>query len=185
MCLEPERWEGCNGLAGLRALYFGRFQPFHNGHLYALKWLLERYDEVIILIGMASESHTYRNPFTAGERAEMIESVINWLGIDWRRVKIASMPTLEVYSGFSLYVLHMFPRVDCVATANGSVASAFKHAGVKVVMPPLLEREKLRGEYIRMLIARGVKDWEDLVPLPVREFLIRIRAPERLRQIIG
>ncbi|RLF01945.1 MAG: nicotinamide-nucleotide adenylyltransferase, partial [Thermoprotei archaeon] len=55
-----------------RGLFVGRFQPFHLGHLKALRWILEREDEVIICIGSAQYSHSLRNPFTVGERVEMI-----------------------------------------------------------------------------------------------------------------
>jgi len=151
--------------------------------MYALRWLLERYDVVIVLIGMASESHTWRNPFTAGERMEMIERVVKWLMVDEGRVRIAVMPTLEVYSGYSLYVLHMFPRIESVATANTSVAAAFSHAGISVVRPPLMLRDKYRGEYIRKLLASKNPEWRFLVPKPVAEYLVEIGAENRLEQI--
>ncbi|MEM3715338.1 MAG: adenylyltransferase/cytidyltransferase family protein, partial [Nitrososphaeria archaeon] len=57
----------------VNAVYIGRFQPFHNGHYAALKWILEKEKSPIILcIGSAQYSHTVENPFTAGERIEMI-----------------------------------------------------------------------------------------------------------------
>lgn len=55
-----------------RALFVGRFQPFHNGHLAVINQLLERHNEVIIAIGSAEESISSDNPMTAGERVEMI-----------------------------------------------------------------------------------------------------------------
>jgi len=57
----------------LRALLYGRFQPFHKGHLAIAKWAYNelKVDEMVFLVGMASESYTPRNPFTAGERIEM------------------------------------------------------------------------------------------------------------------
>ncbi|HDJ89497.1 MAG TPA: nicotinamide-nucleotide adenylyltransferase, partial [Thermoprotei archaeon] len=56
----------------MRGLFIGRFQPFHLGHFYALKWILSKVDEVIIGIGSAQVSYTIKNPFTLGERIEMI-----------------------------------------------------------------------------------------------------------------
>ncbi|MEM3478355.1 MAG: adenylyltransferase/cytidyltransferase family protein, partial [Archaeoglobaceae archaeon] len=35
-----------------RALIFGRFQPFHLGHLEVIKWALKSFDELVLLIGM-------------------------------------------------------------------------------------------------------------------------------------
>ena len=39
-------------------LYVGRFQPFHLGHLEAIKHILKKVDTVIIAIGSAQYSHT-------------------------------------------------------------------------------------------------------------------------------
>ena len=55
-----------------RALFVGRFQPFHNGHIHAIGEILEESDELIIVVGSAQMSHEPDNPFTAGERLEMI-----------------------------------------------------------------------------------------------------------------
>ena len=35
----------------MRALYVGRFQPFHNGHLEVVRHILSRADELILVIG--------------------------------------------------------------------------------------------------------------------------------------
>ncbi|MEB3816415.1 MAG: adenylyltransferase/cytidyltransferase family protein, partial [Desulfurococcales archaeon] len=39
-----------------RALVFGRFQPFHKGHLSLIKWAFDNLgiDEIVVLVGMAS-----------------------------------------------------------------------------------------------------------------------------------
>ena len=55
-----------------RGLYVGRFQPFHLGHLGAIKAVLKEIDEFVIVIGSAQYSHNSNNPFTAGERLVMI-----------------------------------------------------------------------------------------------------------------
>ncbi len=52
----------------LTALLIGRFQPFHNGHLEVVKTISKKCDRMIIGIGSAQLSHTFENPFTAGER---------------------------------------------------------------------------------------------------------------------
>ncbi|MBP7820288.1 MAG: adenylyltransferase/cytidyltransferase family protein, partial [Candidatus Methanofastidiosum sp.] len=52
----------------MRALYIGRFQPFHLGHLHVVKLILNSSKEIIIAIGSSQVSHTIQNPFTAGER---------------------------------------------------------------------------------------------------------------------
>ncbi len=54
------------------ALFVGRFQPMHIGHLDAIEWILERYRKIIIVIGSSQESRTEENPFTFEERKEII-----------------------------------------------------------------------------------------------------------------
>ena len=49
-----------------RALFVGRFQPFHYGHLHAVRTILEEAEELVIVVGSAQMSHEPDNPFTAG-----------------------------------------------------------------------------------------------------------------------
>lgn len=57
------------------AVFIGRFQPFHNGHLSIIKRGLELAKEVIVVVGSASAARNIRNPFTFEERKAMIEAV--------------------------------------------------------------------------------------------------------------
>ena len=166
-----------------RVLFFGRFQPFHLGHMAALEWLLERYNEVVILVGMADESHTWMNPFTAGERLLMIRVALERQGIDFKRIITATIHTLRVYTGNAGYVLNYVPPVDAVATANPPVRRAFRDAGVKIVTPPLINRHKWCGEYIRKLMVLGNDEWRELVPSGVPEVIDAINGVERVREI--
>lgn len=168
-----------------RVVFFGRFQPFHYGHLHALKWLLERYEEVVILVGMADESHTMRNPFTAGERILMIREALKEEGIDLSRIITATIQTLRVYAGNAGYVLGYVPPAEAVATANPAVRRAFTDAGVTVVTPPLVNRSEWRGERIRMLMASGDDRWRSLVPGAVAAVIDAIEGVSRIREIAG
>jgi len=57
----------------IRALYIGRFQPYHNGHHYVINHIAREVDELIIGFGSAQMSHEPSDPFTAGERVLMIK----------------------------------------------------------------------------------------------------------------
>lgn len=56
------------------AVFIGRFQPFHNGHKKVIEEALKVSENVLILIGSASEKRTYHNPFIHFERRYMIDS---------------------------------------------------------------------------------------------------------------
>jgi cytidyltransferase-like protein len=101
-----------------RALIFGRFQPFHKGHLSIVRWALEErgFEEVVLLVGMASENYTPRNPFTAGERIEMIRLSMMDAGIPLERIITATIRTLETSIGSVHYVLSYVPKVYIILT---------------------------------------------------------------------
>jgi bifunctional NMN adenylyltransferase/nudix hydrolase len=52
--------------------YIGRFQPFHIAHLEIVKQGLEKAKFVHIILGSSNEPATIKNPFSFGERREMI-----------------------------------------------------------------------------------------------------------------
>ena len=60
----------------------GRFQPFHLGHLELVKQILDQCDEVIIAITSAQFNYLEKDPFTAGERIEMIHNSLKEANLD-------------------------------------------------------------------------------------------------------
>lgn len=54
------------------AVYIGRFQPFHMGHLQIVKTALQECNNLIILIGSANRHASVKNPFTVSQRRDMI-----------------------------------------------------------------------------------------------------------------
>ena len=54
------------------AVFIGRFQIFHNGHVEVVRRALTQADNVIIVVGSADEPRSYYNPFTFKERLQMI-----------------------------------------------------------------------------------------------------------------
>ncbi|MCC6060654.1 MAG: nicotinamide-nucleotide adenylyltransferase [Desulfurococcaceae archaeon] len=166
-----------------RALLFGRFQPFHRGHVGIARWALGEagFDEIVFLVGMASENYTPRNPFTAGERIEMIRLSLRDEGIPLDKAITATIHTLETSVGSVHYVLSYVPRVEVILTRNPVISRIFMDAGIKVVQPPLFNREEWRGEVIRGKIARGDSSWREAVTPSTAEFIEEIGGVERIR----
>ena len=61
------------------AVYVGRFQPFHNGHLALLRHALSVAPQGILVIGSAHQARTPKNPFSWQERAEMVRLTLTCL----------------------------------------------------------------------------------------------------------
>ncbi len=166
-----------------RCLIIARFQPLHYGHMHAIEHCFSLYDELVIVIGMASQSHTPENPFTTGERIEMIRRAIKWRGLDLSRIITVTLPTLEVSRSAVHYVKLYSPDFDAVVTLNPIIRRLFLEEGYRVVEPPAFNRELLRGSVIRRLMASGSSEWKKYVPPPVVEYIEEIGGVERVKEL--
>ena len=61
----------------MNGLLIGRFQPFHLGHLEALKFASSKVDNLWLGLGSSNKSIEKSNPFSAEERKKMILSSID------------------------------------------------------------------------------------------------------------
>jgi nicotinamide-nucleotide adenylyltransferase len=166
----------------VRGLLVGRFQPFHRGHLSVIRWArARRPNEMLLLgIGSAQESHTWTNPFTAGERWEMISAALEEAKVDrWAAFPI---PDIQRHSQWVAYVASLLPRFEHVYTHNPLTKVLFEEAGYAVETPPLERRRLWQGDTIRRRISSGAV-WKSLVPPAVGRWIERARGPERIRLI--
>ncbi len=167
-----------------RVLYPGRFQPFHLGHLSVVKWSLEKADQIVILIGSSQESHTLSNPFTAGERIEMIKTALEEYGIDSSRYFLIPIPDILMNSVWAYHVKTYVPYFNLVIARNPLVIRLFKEANITVEEPPIFNREKYNSTLIRKMIITG-EEWKELVPNSVYTYIKSIKGDERLKEIAG
>lgn len=166
----------------IKALYVGRFQPFHKGHLEALKWILSRCDEVIIGIGSAQYSHQIENPFTAGERIEMIRTVLKAEGL-MERCIIVTIPDIGQHSLWVSVARQFCPRFDVVYSNEPLTRRLFLEAGFKVESIPHFNRENYDATKIRELIAKG-GDWESYLHEEAASFVREIGGVGRIRDLL-
>jgi len=165
-----------------RGLFVGRFQPFHYGHLASIRQALEECDELIVVIGSAQYSHTLENPFTTGERIEMIRAALREEGVDLARVILVPVPDIGEHSIWVSKIKSFCPSFDVVYTNNPLVRRLFQEGGFEVKSTELYRRNLEMGTVIRERMLRG-EPWEDLVPRSVAEYIKRIGGVERLREI--
>ena len=162
-----------------RALFLGRFQPYHNGHDKVIRSIAAEVRELIIAVGSAQYSHTAKDPFTAGERITMITRALTDLDV------LRYVLPVEDIEQNALYVAHirrLTPRFDVVYSNNSLVIQLFREAGIDVKQLPLVDREELWGTKIRSLMLDG-GDWQQLVPTAVADVIDEIDGIERMKII--
>ncbi len=163
----------------MRGFYIGRYQPFHNGHRYMVEEIADEVDEVVLGIGSAGDSHSTRNPFTAGERVMMVTKAIQDLDVTTYVVPIEDLDRNSVWVS---HVRSMSPRFDVAYSNNPLVIRLFEEAGVEVRQSPMFRRDVLEGTELRERMIEG-DDWEALVPAVVADVLDEIDGVERIRRI--
>ena len=166
----------------VRAVFIGRFQPFHYGHLYAIKTILGEVDELILVVGSAQMSHEYNNPFTAGERIEMIQSALDAEKIDRYRYMIIPIIDAPAHRVWVSQVESQIPRFDVVYSNQSLTRRLLIEAGYEVRGIKLYERGKFEATEIRRRILNG-EDWQDLVPSEVHKIVIEIDGENRIRDL--
>jgi nicotinamide-nucleotide adenylyltransferase len=165
-----------------RGLYVGRFQPFHLGHLNAIKDILKEVEELIIVIGSAQYSHNINNPFTAGERMVMIRRALEEVGIDCSKVWIVPVPDVHLHMMWVSAVEGYTPKFEVVYSNEPLTRRLFIEAGYKVKAVRFYERKFYSSTEIRKRMVNG-ESWEELVPKSVAEFIKEIDGINRLRDL--
>lgn len=162
-----------------RGFYIGRFQPYHEGHHTMVERIAGEVDELVLGIGSADQSHTERNPFTAGERIMMLTKATAEMDLITYAVPIEDLNRNAVWVS---HVQSMSPRFDVAYSNNPLVVRLFEEAGVEVRQSPMVRREEFQGTEIReWMIADD--DWELLVPEAVVETIEEIDGVTRLREV--
>ncbi len=166
----------------MRALFVGRFQPFHYGHLYAIQKILEEAEELIIVVGSAQMSHEPDNPFTAGERIEMISAALNEANIDKKRYMLIPIADAPSHRTWVSYVESQTPRFEVVYSNQALTRRLLIEAGYDVRSIPLHNRSRFEATEIRSRILND-EDWSELVPKPVYCIVKEIDGENRIRDL--
>jgi nicotinamide-nucleotide adenylyltransferase len=162
-----------------RGFYIGRFQPYHQGHHEMVRRIAEEVDELVLGIGSADQSHTRRNPFTAGERIMMITKATMDMDLVTYAVPIEDLNRNAVWVS---HVQSMSPGFEVAYSNNPLVVRLFEEAGVEVRQSPMFRREEWEGTEVRQRMRSG-DDWESLVPAPVAEVVHESGGVERIQQV--
>ncbi len=140
------------------ALFIGRFQPFHTGHLSALCAISE--PKVIIGIGSSQYSRTDENPFTFEERKRMILAAIP--KAEQGRYRIVAIPDIHDAPNWVKHVESLIGNEYTVYTGNTLTKDLFEEKGynVKAVQMDI----DISGTRIRDLLKDTQPGWNTYIP---------------------
>lgn len=164
----------------MAAVFIGRFQPFHKGHLEAIKWILKEENNVSVVIGSLQESGTPKNPFSFKERKEMIGKTLLSEGI--KNFKIFGLP--DFFGDISwakalLRVINLKPEEITAYTENSWTERCLENMKIRVVAHPLFW-DKLSATKIREEISKN-GNWKDLVPESIFNYLKDNHGEEKIK----
>jgi nicotinamide-nucleotide adenylyltransferase len=165
-----------------RGLYVGRFQPFHLGHLEAIKMILVAVEVLVGVMGSAQYSHNRENPFTAGERLVMIRSALEEAKVDFSRVWVVPVPDVHLHMMWVSALEGYTPSFQIVYSNEPLTKRLFMEAGYKIKVIPFFERQFYSSTAVREKMLQD-NSWRTLVPKNVAEFIAEIDGVNRLRDL--
>jgi len=148
------------------ALFIGRFQPFHLGHLHTVREILKENDKIIIGIGSSQYSRETVNPFSAKERREMILESLRVEGIT--EFAIFEIPDIHDNSYWVMHVKKIVPKFDSVYTGSPLSQKLFEDSKIKV--KKLKRYRDINASEIRLRIQKGL-EWENMLPKGVLKIM--------------
>jgi nicotinamide-nucleotide adenylyltransferase len=164
-------------------LLVGRFQPFHYGHLAAVKYALRNVGYLYVVVGSAQKSYERDNPFTAGERITMIKSALDGNGVDPSKWMAVPISDADSHSLWVSSIESMVPKFDVVFTNDALTFLLFKEEGAEVRSVPYTDRKRFSATNVRDRILER-KDWESLVPPQVAKLVRQFGGVQRVRFLI-
>lgn len=166
-----------------RGLYIGRFQPLHKGHIHSLLWCMGKVDELVVAVGSSDKSFESRNPFTAGERIEMIRKAIEEEAKDkLDKTILIPVPDVGTHVLWSYNMDLLVPRYTTIFTNDPFTSMLFEERGKDVVRPTMINRDRMSATEVRYRIA-GDKDWQELVSSSTIELINQLKGVERIKKL--
>jgi len=164
----------------MNALFIGRFQPFHKGHLIVLQRLSTQYDGIIIGIGSSQYHDTTENPFSSEERVQMITQSLNDVGIHSYQI----IPITDIHDPphWVDHVCSLVPDFDVVIANNHLTRKLFSEKGYKVKGTEYFNRKQYSGKEIRRRMINN-EPWKESVPTAVVKIIQNTHGIERLKHL--
>ncbi len=160
------------GSRNMKALFIGRFQPYHKGHHHAIQQALDEH-ELVIGVGSSGKEGTRENPLSYGERKQVLENCLGDMDI---------VP-LEDQDDNDRWLDLVEEKIDFQLAISGNrlVQRLLQGRGYEVRDPDYLKPGEYSGTEVRRRLREG-EEWKDFVPGCSLELLERFGFEERVQK---
>lgn len=156
------------------ALFVGRFQPLHRGHVRLILHILKHSSKFTIVIGSAQEKDTVHNPFSLSVRKRMIRECIRG------NVQIVGVNDTKSNEVWLRNVLRAAKGATVVYHGPGKHYGLFRTTPLRVVK--VKRWRGISGTMIRKKLNSG-QDLSGLVPGEIRKRLPTLYKKMKQRRV--
>ncbi|MCC7197811.1 nicotinamide-nucleotide adenylyltransferase [Candidatus Peregrinibacteria bacterium] len=170
----------------MKALFIGRFQPFHKGHLSVVEQAVKENTHLYIGIGSTQYNYEPYNPLTTSERIQLIEAALKEAKIPREKYSIIPVPNIENFALWPRHVELYIPPFQKLYTGSSIVAELFHDYNKTLKKPyeiiPVQKTYKICSTEIRTAMLKN-KPWEKHVAQATAKLLNEWQIPKRLKTI--
>jgi len=144
------------------AVFIGRFQPFHQGHLQVIRSGLEQAEKLIVLIGSSWQARNPRNPWLHSEREHMIRTCLS----EDENQRLICVPLMDVPYNDEVWVRNVQTTVSGLVTAHYSTP----HKAARIAL--IGHKKDQTGFYLSLFPqwkSIGVDNYRSISATPIRE----------------
>lgn len=163
------------------ALFLGRFQPPHKGHVQVIEEILKGHDMIVVGLGSSQYSGTFENPLTTEERRELFQAIFSELRISLDPFTIVPIPDIHDDERYVDHVKNLVPAFDVVYSGNELVTRLFEEKGYKVVQVP--RYNGYEGRIIREQMRAGDSRYKEALPEVCAKLIETWFVNDRLQKI--
>jgi nicotinamide-nucleotide adenylyltransferase len=165
------------------ALFVGRFQPLHHGHIHVIYRIFEDYNFLKIAIGSSQISHTKDNPFTKEERKQFLKVALKQRAISEDKYNIYYVPDIFNAKKWVDHLVSIVGNFDIIYSNSDWVRELFKNEGYELSKKITIFKNKYSGTHIRKLITKNNKNYRLLIPNEVLEKIKEFDGIERIKEL--
>jgi len=169
--------------SNVTALFIGRFQPLHHGHIYVLRNILKSYKKIKIGIGSSQLSNKINDLFTSTEREAFLKAIFKKRNISPKRYEVYHIPDIFNAKKWVDHVVSIVGEFNAVFSNSDWIRALFQNKGFKVEKKIAIFKNKFNASNIRRLIIKNNRSWKPLVPKEVIELIEEFDGINRLKSL--